>query len=428
MRMRPRFSTIPHRVLAVVVACGALTSCSDRTPTFGRVPARLQELAPLPSGAVTVTVESLGDVDPTWPLYYSGSEPRVSFWNLRWHWDLLRTGSRYPLLSPDQRMGDWARIMIDDGVRASAVRVTAYASANGFAMVCETASGTAVTTRIPGSLDGWTKGVLDVQAPDITYCHFVGYGAIESFSFVPQRKEQLVLSCIGNRGLNTVTRGSTLRCEAKKEPGSSPGDITVTRWSFDGKERSDGDLTSNIWEGVMVRDGVVQVEARIGDAAVAPATAPIVVEDREWSGKAPSVTVREARNGEDGRLTLAPKVTWAHDLGATSFFSTPTPADPPLDPTAVVDGGPNDGLYYFPNDFTFSVVAIYVLNRAAMSRGSGFYNAQEQDAAGGGQRLGGMNWCSRSVVTGPLLALVEAHEVEHVRVIGTPSLVSSRQP
>jgi hypothetical protein len=62
------------------------------------------------------------------------------------------------------------------------------------------------------------------------------------------------------------------------------------------------------------------------------------------------------------------------------------------------------------------VFAYYVLNRAAIVAGSPFYNQQEPNSGTGGTVIGGLNWCSRSVVTGPLLGLVQAHELEHVRV------------
>jgi hypothetical protein len=81
----------------------------------------------------------------------------------------------------------------------------------------------------------------------------------------------------------------------------------------------------------------------------------------------------------------------------------------------MVDGGPNHDIRYF-TDLSFPVYAYYVLNHAAMSQGSAFYLAQEVDRPAGGSRIGGTNWCDRSVVTGILPRLVEAHELRHIQV------------
>ncbi len=77
-------------------------------------------------------------------------------------------------------------------------------------------------------------------------------------------------------------------------------------------------------------------------------------------------------------------------------------------------GGPNHNLSYF-GDLSFPVLARYILNRAAMRRGSNFHAAQEPVSSAARTRLGGLNWCSQDVVP-RLAALVEAHEREHIRV------------
>lgn len=51
-----------------------------------------------------------------------------------------------------------------------------------------------------------------------------------------------------------------------------------------------------------------------------------------------------------------------------------------------------------------------------MSRGSGFFEAQERNSTGGGTRVAGLPWCSNRVVTSVLPDLVRAHERRHAEV------------
>lgn len=53
-----------------------------------------------------------------------------------------------------------------------------------------------------------------------------------------------------------------------------------------------------------------------------------------------------------------------------------------------------------------------------MSRGSRFYAAQDRNSSTGGTRIGGMNWCPASVVTGSLPGLVDAPEQMHGSAYG----------
>lgn len=240
-----------------------------------------------------------------------------------------------------------------------------------------------------------------------------GYAVVGMrLTLLPEQTTKVALRCLGDLGEDRVTRGQTLRCEVRKAPATAPGDLAVSGWSFDGTPREDGDLNFPSWEGQMVAAGEVAVRARIGTGPEQTASASIEVVNRTWS--APTVTVQEVPNGADSRLTLPGTVVLAKDLGVSSFFFTARPGDLPLDPIDEVRGGPNNGLYYF-KDLSFPIWAYYVLNRAAMQVGSGFYNAQ--DPAGDRPvRRGALNWCDKTVVAKDLLRLVEAHEREHIRV------------
>lgn len=233
-----------------------------------------------------------------------------------------------------------------------------------------------------------------------------------TLEMVPKTEAALIAECTGDLGKDMITRGQEITCIARKDPENAPGELRVIGWSFDGKLRTDGDPTSNTWKGVMVEGGVVEVKGIVAGGAEQTARATIQVKDRIWS---PAFTVTPVRNGDDDRLTLNSAIMWPHDLGAANFFRTPNRGAAPPEMTGVVDGGPNHEMRYF-TDLSFPVYAHYVLNHAAMSRGSAFYLAQEEDRPGGGTRLGGTNWCDRSVVTGSLPSLVEAHELRHIEV------------
>lgn len=235
-----------------------------------------------------------------------------------------------------------------------------------------------------------------------------------TLEMVPKTEAALIAECMGDLGKDMITRGQEITCIARKDPENAPGELKVNGWSFDGEPRTDGDPTSVTWKGVMVEGGVVEVKGRIGSEAEQTARATIQVEDRDWSGKEPLISVKEVRGGEDPRMGLLPSVPfWADELGYAKFFNIETAGSLPEEPVAEVQSGPNSGRYYFPEGTQFPVYARYVLNTAAMASGSEF--ARLQESGGGGNRIGGINWCSRTVVPG-LLDLVRAHELKHIEV------------
>lgn len=73
--------------------------------------------------------------------------------------------------------------------------------------------------------------------------------------------------------------------------------------------------------------------------------------------------------------------------------------------------GPNMGVVYFGEETRLTVFGYYIVNSAAMTRGSRFYAAQ--DAGNRANRVGGVPWCPPSVVLNELPRTVEAHEQRH---------------
>jgi hypothetical protein len=227
-----------------------------------------------------------------------------------------------------------------------------------------------------------------------------------------RESSRLTLACTPS-----VERGAPVKCTVSSDPVG--GRVQVTDWKFEGGGITVSDSANPHpleWSGVMVQSGSITVTATVNGQGPQTASAQVAVTDRDWLQKAPVFTVQEIQNGDDKRLTLPADVGTAADLGATRSFEKARDTDPRPDPTAEVRGGPNDGLAYF-RDLSFAVYMYYVLNHAAMSRGSTFYEAQpSENGTGSSIRMGGMNWCGRTVVTNQLTRLVREHELKHVEV------------
>jgi hypothetical protein len=237
---------------------------------------------------------------------------------------------------------------------------------------------------------------------------------------VRTKQPDVVLACnnaIGKTPRVQVARGDTLTCTVRPLT-DEVGPVWASGWKFDGAPRRDGDTLSNVWKGVMVRSGVVEVKAHSGarrnpSAQLQTLTATVEVLDRKWT---PHVSWKIVTNGEDDRLILNEVIEFAHDLGAVNFFDVEDRTKNPDDPIDEVRDGPNNGLFYY-KDLRFFAYAPIVLNLSAMRRGSPFYLAQEPDrpGSGSGSRLG-TNWCDQSYVSGNLQKDVFDHEHQHVAV------------
>jgi hypothetical protein len=222
-----------------------------------------------------------------------------------------------------------------------------------------------------------------------------------------------------------ITRGDTLSCEARSL-NRERGPAWSRGWKFNGKAREDGDTESNVWRGVMVQSGVIEVKAHTGlrrDPSAGEETlkATVTVTNRDWSGRSPSIHAETVRNGADSDrgTDLPAEVRYAHHLGHTVFRADKDHSKSyPDDPTAEVRGGPNDGLYYF-RDLTFPVYAPIILNDDALARGSAFYLSQAEGWNGNVISFGGTNYCPRQYVTDELRTDILRHEEKHVEIFQT---------
>lgn len=156
-----------------------------------------------------------------------------------------------------------------------------------------------------------------------------------------EEKAKLALTCTGNLGANHVTRGRQITCTAAKYPASAPGELAITGWSFAGSARTDGDLTSTEWKGVIARRGKVEVRGTINGAALRDEQT-IRVERRGWSVMQFSVP-RHVVGLDPASMADYPPAGIAYGR-----FKPEWP-----DFTKVhahgIDAGPNAGLWFLPD-------------------------------------------------------------------------------
>jgi hypothetical protein len=163
---------------------------------------------------------------------------------------------------------------------------------------------------------------------------------------VTNQPAKLKLTCTDERGgLNRVIRGENINCTASKDPVDAPGELRISGWSFEGNARSDGDVTSTQWSGVMVEDGRVEVRGTIGEERAEPGRAVIRVESRSWVD-----SLRDARIVYDvcaarTRTCLQSPPVEYQDLGKTYL----TESEYTL-PARNVNEGPNAGWWYFTGE------------------------------------------------------------------------------
>lgn len=207
---------------------------------------------------------------------------------------------------------------------------------------------------------------------------------------------RIVLECNGDLGANHVTRGREITCQAKKDPSNAPGDLAITGWSFDGKPRSDGELASDKWVGVMAQGGTVEVKGRIGGGTEQPARAVIQVKGREWRGKIPYPNELPQYFIDPGRFPDLPvKESNGYDVwidGGLGVYEYDLSWRGHFDP---IQSGPNKGWWYFKTPPQWDTPEVYI--GPFLEPGHPFYEAQT------GRRPGDKNpprgytgWCTKA--------------------------------
>ncbi|HEX8211305.1 MAG TPA: hypothetical protein VF584_14115, partial [Longimicrobium sp.] len=219
----------------------------------------------------------------------------------------------------------------------------------------------ACTTRIAASGRMWVRGHIEDQ---------IVFARSEVVRVQPVR---LKLDCTPN----PVTRGQSITCTASKDPASAPGELKITGWSFEGRARTDGDVTSNTWAGVMVNGGRIQVAGTIGEIAVRPEATRIKVDNRVWHDPVPPAQIRKV--GCSLPLTdecpLGSPPVYDRDLGQTKLY----PESGLAIPYAEINSGPNTGWSYVSGSdapIRFAALVIF-LNEQLYDRRSDLYRRSD---------------------------------------------------
>lgn len=169
----------------------------------------------------------------------------------------------------------------------------------------------------------------------------------------PEQTTKVVLRCLGDLGENRVTRGQTLRCEVQKDPATAPGDLVVSAWSFNGNARTDGDVTSPIWEGVMAEGGTVEVRARIGSVADRVLSARISVEARTWPVMRYGTPRRIVHIDPASMAAYPPNgLAWGRFEPAWPEFA--------VLPVTEVSGGPDTGAWFLTSPVTLPAPLVHL--------------------------------------------------------------------
>jgi len=192
----------------------------------------------------------------------------------------------------------------------------------------------------------------------------------------PPQQPKLVLTCSGDLGENRVTRGKEIACTASKDPASGAGELKIVGWNFEGRARTDGDVTSTVWRGVMVKGGTIEVRGIIGTAEQRPVNMSVDVAPRsDWSGKIvypaalPRVIVAPERfpeppvREESGRDIYPPGSLGTYEYGLSWRGHL-----------ALVGSGPNKDWWYLKTPPQWSTPVVYVSQY--LEPGNPFYEAQ----------------------------------------------------
>jgi hypothetical protein len=233
-----------------------------------------------------------------------------------------------------------------------------------------------------------------------------------------EEKPKLALTCTGNLGANRVTRGQQITCTASTDAATAPGELKITGWSFEGKARTDGDVTSTRWAGVMVQSGTVMVRGTIGTTPEQAERVLVSVEARkDWAGKIvypaalpnavvdperfPNPPVRDS-SGYDVYIPGGLGV-YEFDLSWRGHL-------------ALVATGPNKDWWYLKTPPQWATPLVYL--SPYLEPGNPFYEAQTGKRAGDkNPPRGYTGWCTKADMN-----LLRQEVLDHEGAINGPRL------
>ena len=210
----------------------------------------------------------------------------------------------------------------------------------------------------------------------------------------PPQQPKLVLTCSGDLGENRVTRGKEIACTASKDPASGAGELKITGWSFEGRARTDGDVTSTRWSGIAVEGGTVSVTGTINGQTASPASASITVVDRNWGDVLRDARIAHEVCAKRTNTCLQTPPRQYQDLGKTHL-----PESEYTLPVKHVAEGPNSGWWFIAGERGPVILPqpTTYLHPELLDPGSGFYR-------------------SRICISSQVLDWITNHERTHVEI------------
>lgn len=218
---------------------------------------------------------------------------------------------------------------------------------------------------------------------------------------VTNQPAKIKLTCTGDRGENSVTRGQTINCIASKDPVDAPGELKVSEWTFldnDGHNIA-GPAGSSVlsWSGIMVVGGTVRAVGTM-DGNQAAGTATIQVSPRtDWRIEFPAAPA-PARSEVLPYPPITPPGGKADGVFGRHTYSW-------AEPRLRGGTGPNRGWYFFRSPPEFREPRIHI--NPGLYPDDPFYRAQN-----GGTSSSGRRYCDRRFMESAR-SLVEEHEIQH---------------
>jgi hypothetical protein len=176
----------------------------------------------------------------------------------------------------------------------------------GTIMVARRDLGWTINDLSPFDVFGAEEIRVDVIGPAETGCGgkttTVGVRAASLDCMPADASPELVLRCNGQTGSLSIGRADQVTCGVYSPEARS---VTVREWRFGGVTRSDGDLTSTVWEGRVVQAGVVSATASVEGSGDQNLTLVLAVSPRAWN---------------EVQLTVPPHVTIELDTASMDLY------------------------------------------------------------------------------------------------------------
>ena len=407
--------------------CLGVSACTGDQASPTAVPPFRRDFAPLPANAVTLDFEdtNLNSMHP-WDPFYRFFKGRTSV-EIRWFSMVWNGAFPYPTADGSFSLSSYfhpedgsfyQKYTISFFPFVQQVRVKGRLSGNPgdyIRMVCHASqNGATYTSNTITSRDAFET--LDVQGANIAWCEFdltTGHAPgiylgvyIDDVSFVPQTNQQprVALSCAPT---TTLARGDSISCTAQVTPAALQDSLKVSEWTFEGHPRTDGDVSSHQWGGVMVTAGMIRVKGTVQGTAVQDSTR-ISVTARPWPRMQAVIPAQDSLSGDlpATPTPMPPTAThpFGYDLGTLGHSRMQRVNMPYVGHADSILSGPNTGWSYVKTPLVGPYWSVNI--SAAFDHSSAWYQQQHYGSPGG---PAGLPYCTKPQID-TLRMRAELHE------------------